>query len=153
MAEGSRVAELLKGMSQEDINELKEALGVKKARAKKEDSPEYQAAKAHLESVTAENPDLIDRYQKAHEALRGIKGTRVVHATKRYDFDLDTGEITDRETKEHVAKFGDPDWGKTMRAAGYTSGQVAAVSKAVRTEAKKLEAATAPEAESASVAG
>lgn len=135
------VAELLKQLSADELSELKKALGVKKGRAPKEQTPEYLEAKAELDAVIAENPEFVTKYENAKEKLRGVKGTRVVHATKRYDFDLESGEIVDRETKDVVGVFGNDGWQKGMRDAGFTAGQVAAVSKSVRTASKKEEAA------------
>jgi hypothetical protein len=134
----SEVSKLIAGLSAEELKELKEALGMKKARVPKEQSPEYLEAKAKVDAIVAENPELFKRYEAAKEGLKGVKGTRVIHATKRYKFDVGTGAITDNDGN-HVATFDEKGWQAAMRAAGYTTGQVAAVSKAVRTAEKKLE--------------
>lgn len=135
------VAELLGNLSPEELAELKVALGVKKARVPKEQSPEYLEAKAALDAIKAENPELIGRYEEAKEKLKGVKGSRTVLATKRYDFDQTTCEVKDRDNGGVVvATYGVEGWQKAMREAGFTSGQVAAVSKTVRTATKKAEA-------------
>lgn len=137
------IKSLLGSLTPEELKELKVALGVKKARAPKEQTPEYLEAKAELDAIKAEAPEFIARYEEAKEKLKGVKGTRVVLATKRYDFDpaSETGEIKARETGEVVAIYGQEGWQKAMREAGFTSGQVAAVSKTVRTATAKAAAA------------
>ncbi len=137
MAEVSnKVAELVRGLTPDEIEEIAAALGLRKAapRVAKEASPEYQAAKATLDAIVAENPDLIKRYDNAKETLRGIRGERKVLATKRYDGKKlrETGQIIDLDGGTMVAEFGAQGWQSAMRSHGFTQGQVAAVSKEMK---------------------
>jgi len=119
-------------LSPKDVLALKEALGVRKARPKKEESPEYIAAKSALDGVVAEDPTYIQRYEDAREALRAIKGTRKVLANKSYVLDKESGIVTAKDTGEVVTTHGNDGWQSAMRSQGFTNGQIAAVAKAMR---------------------
>lgn len=124
------IQDLISGLDADQLKELKVALGLRKPpRQPKEQSPEFLAAKAELDGIVAENPSLIERYESAKAALKGFR-VRQVLATERYTLDKDTGTVS--KNGDTVCVFGDDGWTSAMRSAGFTTGQVAAVSKAMR---------------------
>lgn len=127
----SEISDYIQTLQPEQLKELKEALGIRKARPKKEESPELIAARAELEAFEATNKGVIDEFKRLTEAVRGFKGTRVVLATVKYNLDPANGAITGPDGSV-IATFGTEGWQSAMRASGYTNGQVAAVSKKMR---------------------
>ena len=127
---------LIASLSAEDLIKLKEALGIRKPRAKKVETPELMAARADLARFESENAELIKEYNAFREVVKSHKGSRTILATERYTLDPATGEITSKDGT-HVTTFGEEGWQGAMRAASYTTGQIAAVSKAMRAFAAK----------------
>lgn len=127
------IAAFISKCSPDQIAVLKESLGVRKAKAKKVETPELIAARADLERFTAENADLIKEYSALQEVLKSFKGTRTVLATKQYNLDISNGVITTKDGQP-VTTFKAEGWQGQMRAAEYTVGQIAAVSKKMRSD-------------------
>lgn len=126
------IQEFISALTPEDLLTLKESLGVRKVRAKKDQSPEFLAAKTELDDLIAENPEIIAKYEDAKEKLRGMKAVRKVLATRQYNLDEDTGEVTARDNGEAICVFDTEGWQSKMRAEQFTVGQCAAVSKKMR---------------------
>lgn len=131
LPDGQDLQQFVKSLGPEGIRELRGMLGIK-ARAPKEASPEYIAAKQAYDQIVAENPDFVKRLEAAREGMRTTKGARVVNTTTTYKLDKQTGDIT--MDGEKVTNFMEEGWQGTLRQKGLTQGQVAAISK----EKKKL---------------
>jgi len=125
------VADMVSQLSEEDKLEIAKILGLTK-RAVKPRSPELVAAETALDEFVEANSVVIEEYEKLKELKRAAKGTRKITATKQYNFDSDTGVISDKVTGENIATFGEEGWQSAVRGAGFTPGQVSAIAKKVR---------------------
>lgn len=126
------VTSFVANLKAEDLLALKEVLGIRKARPKKEQSPEFIAAKAALDAFVAENEELVAEYDDLKEKLRGTKAVRKVLSTRQYNLDEESKVVTVRDSGEVVCVYGEEGWQSKMRNMTFTVGQCAAVSKKMR---------------------